>query len=184
MFNTRLKKELQAQQAELSVYRQMQKGIDARMVGLTLDASNRIAHANDNFLRMLGYSADQLVGRNLDDLVPPYVKQLDCYRNLKAAVQKGESVIDNYRFLRADGSLAWIRAMWQPVLDDSGKLTHLQCYGSDITQTVETAAENSAFIQALLRSTAVIEFDLGGHVLTANDQFLRGMGYNLAQIKG
>ncbi|MEE4228310.1 methyl-accepting chemotaxis protein [Pseudomonas viridiflava] len=184
MFNTRLKKELQAQQAELSVYRQMQKGIDARMVGLTLDASNRIAHVNDNFLRMLGYSADQLLGKNLDDLVPPYVKQLDCYRNLKMAVQKGESVIDNYRFLRADGSLAWIRAMWQPVLDDSGKLMNLQCYGSDITQTVETAAENSAFIQALLRSTAVIEFDLSGHVLTANDQFLRGMGYNLAQIKG
>jgi len=184
MFNTRLKKELQAQQAELSVYRQMQKGIDARMVGLTLDASSRIAHANDNFLRMLGYSADQLLGRNLDDLVPTYVKQLDCYRNLKVAVQKGESVIDNYRFLRADGSLAWIRAMWQPVLDDSGKLMNLQCYGSDITQTVETAAENSAFIQALLRSTAVIEFDLSGHVLTANDQFLRGMGYNLAQIKG
>ncbi|WP_122456316.1 methyl-accepting chemotaxis protein [Pseudomonas viridiflava] len=184
MFNTRLKKELQAQQAELSMYRQMQKGIDARMVSLTLDASNRVTHVNDNFLRMLGYTSDQLLGRDLDGLVPSYVKQLDCYRNLRAAVQKGESVIDNYRFLRADGSLAWIRAMWQPVLDDNGKLMNLQCYGSDITQTVETAAENSAFIQALLRSTAVIEFDLGGHVLTANDQFLRGMGYNLAQIKG
>ncbi|MEE5104765.1 PAS domain-containing methyl-accepting chemotaxis protein [Pseudomonas alliivorans] len=184
MFNTRLKKELQAQQAELSMYRQMQKGIDARMVSLTLDANNRVTHVNDNFLRMLGYTSDQLLGRDLDGLVPSYVKQLDCYRNLRAAVQKGESVIDNYRFLRADGSLAWIRAMWQPVLDDSGKLMTLQCYGSDITQTVETAAENSAFIQALLRSTAVIEFDLGGHVLTANEQFLRGMGYNLAQIKG
>ncbi|CAM3312132.1 chemotaxis protein [Pseudomonas floridensis] len=184
MFNTRLKKELQAQQAELSVFRQMQKGIDACMVGLVLDANNRVAHANDNFLKMLGYSNEQLVGRNLDDLVPPYVKQLECYRNLKAAVQKGESVIDNYRFLRADGSLAWIRAMWQPVLDETGKLMTLQCYGSDITQTVETAAENSAFIQALLRSTAVIEFDLGGHVLTANEQFLRGMGYNLGQIRG
>ncbi|MDY0935641.1 PAS domain-containing methyl-accepting chemotaxis protein [Pseudomonas viridiflava] len=184
MFNTRLKKELQAQQAELSMYRQMQKGIDACMVALTLDANYRIAHANDNFLKMLGYDGDQLLGRELDQLIPAYVKQLPCYRNLRAAVQKGESVIDNYRFLRADGSLAWIRAMWQPVLDDSGKLMNLQCYGSDITQTVETAAENSAFIQALLRSTAVIEFDLSGHVLTANDQFLRGMGYNLAQIKG
>ncbi|QXG41838.1 PAS domain-containing methyl-accepting chemotaxis protein [Pseudomonas viridiflava] len=184
MFNIRLKKELQAQQAELSMYRQMQKGIDACMVALTLDANYRIAHANDNFLKMLGYDGDQLLGRELDQLIPAYVKQLPCYRNLRAAVQKGESVIDNYRFLRADGSLAWIRAMWQPVLDDSGKLMNLQCYGSDITQTVETAAENSAFIQALLRSTAVIEFDLSGHVLTANDQFLRGMGYNLAQIKG
>ncbi|MBX8513731.1 PAS domain-containing methyl-accepting chemotaxis protein [Pseudomonas cichorii] len=184
MFNTSLKKELQAQQAELSMYRQMQRGMDARMVSITVDANYRITNANTNFLKMLGYSAEQLVGRNMDQLVPPYVKQLDCYRNLVTAVQKGESAFDSYRFIKADGSLAWIRAMWQPILDDSGKLLEIKCYGSDITQTVETAAENSAFIQALLRSTAVIEFDLGGHVLVANDQFMRGMGYNLGQIKG
>ncbi|RMQ49137.1 Sensory box protein/methyl-accepting chemotaxis protein [Pseudomonas cichorii] len=184
MFNTSLKKELQAQHAELSMYRQMQKGMDARMVSVIVDANYRITHANSNFLKMLSYSAEQLVGRNMDQLIPAYVKQLDCYRNLVAAVQKGESAFDNYRFLRADGSLAWIRAMWQPILDDSGKLLEIRCYGSDITQTIETAAENSAFIQALLRSTAVIEFDLGGHVLIANDQFMRGMGYNLSQIKG
>ena len=35
-----------------------------------------------------------------------------------------------------------------------------------------------------MRSTAVIEFDLDGHVLTANDRFLGGMGYSLAQIQG
>lgn len=184
MFNTRLKKELLAQEAELSVFRQMQKGMDAQMVSLVLDTNNCIIHANDNFLRMLGYSAQQLEGRNMDQMVPAYVKQLDCYRNLRLAVQKGESVIDRYRFLRADGSLAWIYAMWQPILDEQGKLQCLKCYGSDITEAIETAAENAAFIQALLRSTAVIEFDLGGHVLTANDQFLRGMGYSLAQIKG
>lgn len=184
MFNTRLKKELLAQEAELSVFRQMQKGMDAQMVSLVLDPHYCIVHANDNFLRMLGYTAQQLEGRNMDQMVPAYVKQLDCYRNLRIAVQKGESVIDKYRFLRADGSLAWIYAMWQPILDENGKLQNLKCYGSDITEAVEVAAENSAFIQALLRSTAVIEFDLGGHVLKANDQFLRGMGYSLAQIKG
>ncbi|WP_372438678.1 PAS domain-containing protein, partial [Pandoraea sputorum] len=30
----------------------------------------------------------------------------------------------------------------------------------------------------------MIEFDLSGHVLKANEQFLRGMGYNMAQIRG
>ncbi len=184
MFNARLKKELQAQKAELSMYRQMQKGMDAQMVCLTLDANHHIVHANENFLNTLGYSLEQLLGKDLDHLVPTYVKQLDCYRSLKVAVQKGESVIDRYRFLHADGRLVWIRALWQPVLDEQGRLMTLQCYGSDITQIVETAAENSAFIQALLRSTAVIEFNLSGQVLTANDQFLRGMGYSLAQIKG
>ncbi|PZU06779.1 methyl-accepting chemotaxis protein [Sphingomonas sp.] len=37
---------------------------------------------------------------------------------------------------------------------------------------------------ALSRSQAVIEFDLGGTILTANDVFLRAMGYDLDEIKG
>ena len=184
MFNTRLKKELQAQQAELSVYKQMEKGMDAQMLSVILDASFRITYANANFLRTLGYTSERLVGRALDEIVPAYVKQLDCYRNLRAAVDSGESIVDNYRFLRLDGSLAWVRAIWYPIMGDDGELSLIRFFGTDITPAIELATENAGFIQALLRSTAVIEFDLGGHVLTANDQFLRGMGYNLAQIKG
>jgi len=184
MFNTRLKKELQAREAELSVYKQMEKGMDAQMLSVILDSSFRITYANANFLRTLGYIAERLVGRGLDEIVPAYVKQLDCYRNLRAAIDSGESIVDNYRFLRQDGSLAWVRAIWYPIMGDDGQLSLIRFFGTDITQAIELATENAGFIQALLRSTAVIEFDLGGHVLTANDQFLRGMGYNLAQIKG
>ena len=184
MFNTRLKKELQAQQAELSIYKQMEKGMDAQMLSVILDASFRITYANENFLKTLGYTSERLVGRGLDEIVPAYVKQLDCYRNLRAAIDTGESIVDNYRFLRQDGSLAWVRAIWYPIMDDAGELSLIRFFGTDITPAIELATENAGFIQALLRSTAVIEFDLGGHVLTANDQFLRGMGYNLAQIKG
>ncbi|MCO8164213.1 methyl-accepting chemotaxis protein [Pseudomonas sp. 21LCFQ010] len=184
MFNTRLKTEVQALHSELSMFQQLQKGIDACLVHIILDAQYNIIEANDNFLRMLGYRAEQVVGKPLDQYIPAYVKQLDCYRNLVASVQKGEPVTDTYRFLRADGSLAWIRAVWQPLQDARGQLTGIHCLGSDITESVDTAAENAAFIQALLRSTAVIEFDLSGHVLKANEQFLRGMGYNMAQIRG
>ncbi|WNW14400.1 PAS domain-containing methyl-accepting chemotaxis protein (plasmid) [Pseudomonas sp. DTU_2021_1001937_2_SI_NGA_ILE_001] len=184
MFNTRLKTELQALKSELSMYEQLQKGIDACLVHFTLDAQYRILEINDNGLRMLGYRSEQMLGKSLDDFIPSYVKQLDCYRNMRAAVQKGEPVTDTYRFTHADGSLAWIRAVWQPLRDDKGQLMAIHCVGSNITEAVDTAAENAAFIQALLRSTAVIEFDLSGNVLKANDQFLRGMGYSLAQIKG
>ncbi len=184
MFNSRLKTELQALQSELSMFRQIQKGVDTCLISLVLDTRFHVIEANERFLRMLGYRADQVLGKPMDDLVPGYVKQLDCYRNLRAGVQKGEAVTDTYRFLRADGSLAWVSAIWQPIVDQAGQLQSIHCHGSDISKSIDTAAENAAFIQALLRSTAVIEFDLGGHVLTANDQFLRGMGYSLAQIKG
>ena len=42
---------------------------------------------------------------------------------------------------------------------------------------METSTEHSGIINALLRSTAVIEFNLSGEVLTANERFLQGMGY-------
>lgn len=39
-------------------------------------------------------------------------------------------------------------------------------------------------IAAINRSQAVIEFDPSGHVLTANDHFLKVIGYRLEEIKG
>ena len=58
MFNTRLKKELQAQEAELSIYRQMERGMDAQMLSVTLDPDYRITHANTNFSKVLGYTPE------------------------------------------------------------------------------------------------------------------------------
>lgn len=112
------------------------------------------------------------------------MRQLDCYRNLLDSVHNRDAVIDTYRFQRADGGLAWFRGLWQPIVDASGELQSIHAFGSNITETVDVSAENAAFIQALLRSTAVIEFDLKGQILTANHQFLSAMGYDLQQIKG
>jgi methyl-accepting chemotaxis protein len=39
-------------------------------------------------------------------------------------------------------------------------------------------------VDAILRSQAVIEFDLKGQILDANDNFLGAVGYTLAEIKG
>lgn len=44
--------------------------------------------------------------------------------------------------------------------------------------------EQEAFIQAIKRSMAVIEFDPTGHILEANDLFLQATGYSLAEIQG
>ena len=45
-------------------------------------------------------------------------------------------------------------------------------------------AEYESQIQAIRTSMAVIEFDLDGTVLTANDNFLNALGYTLSEIQG
>ena len=184
MFNTKLKNQLISQEAELSELRQLRDGLNREMLTLSIDSTFKIIACNDNFAAALGYTQERLLGRAMSEIVPHYVSKLPCFHNFRAAVASGKSITDEYRYLHADGSLVWIHAHWQPVTDVAGELSHVTCCATNITSRLEQASENASFIDALLRSTAVIEFDLSGHVLKANDQFLNAMGYSLGQAKG
>ncbi|MDR6233078.1 methyl-accepting chemotaxis protein [Pseudomonas psychrotolerans] len=184
MFNRHLKTELAQLRAEVAELRQLHAGFESQALSLTLDDRGHVAQANERFCREMGYRVESLVGRPLDDFIPDYVKQLPCYRELKSAFAQGIQTSGMYRLLRANGQEAWLYATWQPLRDAQGHIHKTICYANDRTEQVETATEHSGLINALLRSTAVIEFNLAGEVLTANDRFLQGMGYSLAQIQG
>ncbi|MBK60785.1 MAG: chemotaxis protein [Pseudomonas sp.] len=184
MFNGQLKKQLEEQAAELSLLRQLRDQMGATMLSITLDTEFRMVAVNQKFAKTLGYNVEQLQGRPMADIVPAYVKNLPCFHNFRAAVSQLAPVSDDYRFLRTDGSLAWLHIDWYPILDAHGKLLHMSGYAREVTKELQLAKENEAFINALLRSTAVIQFNLDGTVVSANDQFLQGMGYSLKQIVG
>lgn len=184
MFNSRLKKTIHAQHDELATLRQLHAGRDKVLLCITLDPEFRIVASNALFNKTLGYTGEDLKGRHLKEIVPSDETQVPCVGHFRTVVAGGDPVEGTYRFLHRDGRQFWLRTLWQPIMSVSGGLSHVQGYASDVTHSVESSRENEALIRALLRSTAVIEFDLSGYVLTANDQFLRGMGYSLGKIKG
>ena len=150
----------------------------------TLDAEGRVEWANANFLQELVYASSNILGRPIEDLVPDHVRNDEFHRRFKNALVRGEHFAGTVRLMRGNGQEAWLRSILQPVRSSEGRIKHFSIYSSDLTRTIEASREHENLITALVRSTAVIEFDLGGHVLTANDRFLGGMGYSLAQIQG
>jgi methyl-accepting chemotaxis protein len=184
MFNTQLKQEVASLKEENASLRQIRDAIEAEMLTFTLNPSKVIDSANDNFLRLMGYSRSDLIGQPLDKFIPSYVKQLDCYKGLQSAINRGKHISGLYRLVKSDGKLVWLRAVWQSLNDQHGKVQRVLCFASDVTENVNTATENESLINALRRSTAVIEFNLAGEVLSANDNFLQGVGYKLDQVKG
>ncbi len=184
MFNTRLKQELSALREELSSLQQVKESLDSEMMTLTLDPEGRIESVNAIFLQEMGYQASQLQGRLIDDMVPAHVKQDTFQLRFKNALVRGEHFAGTVRLNRGNGDEAWLRSIVQPVRSSDGRIKHFSVYSSDLTRTIEASREHENLITALVRSTAVIEFDLNGNVLTANDRFLNGMGYSLAQIQG
>ncbi|POF40531.1 chemotaxis protein [Pseudomonas laurylsulfativorans] len=184
MFNKRLKQELSALREELSSLQQVKESLESEMLVLTLDSDGRVQSVNQNFLGEMHYKSGDLIGRHIDDLVPDHVKFDEFQQRFKNALNRGEHFAGAVRLLRGTGQEAWLRSILQPVRSSDGRIKCFSIFSSDLTRTIEASREHENLIGALVRSTAVIEFDLNGNVLTANDRFLSGMGYSLAQIKG
>ncbi len=184
MFTKRLKQELSALREELSSLQQVKESLDSEMLVLTLSPDGRAHSVNQNFMDEMLYKGGDLIGRPLEDIVPAHVKSNDAYHRFKTALTRGEHFAGAVRLLRGNGKEAWLRSILQPVRSQDGRIKHFSIYSSDLTRTIEASREHENLIGALVRSTAVIEFDLDGNVLSANERFLNGMGYNLAQIIG
>ncbi|MFS0826925.1 PAS domain-containing methyl-accepting chemotaxis protein [Pseudomonas phoenicis] len=184
MFNRHLKATLAEREAELARAVQLLSLMDQAGIVVRLDADNRVIECNAAFTQALGYADAQILGQKLSQLVPGYVSKLPCFQAYAKAVAAGVPVRDDYRFLRANGSLAWLRLTWHPMRDAQGALQQIVGYGCDVSGEVSLARENQALLDALLRSTAAIQFDLNGTVLGANEQFLGAMGYTLNQVLG
>uniref|UniRef100_UPI0030DD5221 methyl-accepting chemotaxis protein n=1 Tax=Pseudomonas sp. EA_5y_Pfl2_R50 TaxID=3088691 RepID=UPI0030DD5221 len=184
MFNKRLKQELAALREELSSLVQVKESLESEMLVLTLEPDGRVRSVNQNFLSEMLYQSHDLIGRAIEDIVPAHVKSDEFHLRFKNAMSRGEHFAGAIRILRGNGDEAWLRSIVQPVCSSDGRIRHISIYASDLTRTIEASREHENLIGALVRSTAVIEFDLNGNVLAANDRFLSGMGYSLAQIKG
>ncbi len=184
MFNKRLKQELAALREELSSLVQVKESLESEMLALTLEPDGRIRSVNQNFLDEMFYKSQDLIGRAIEDVVPAHVKTDEFHQRFKNSMSRGEHFAGAVRLLRGNGDEAWLRSIVQPVRSSDGRIRHISFYASDLTRTIEASREHENLIGALVRSTAVIEFDLNGNVLSANDRFLNGMGYSLAQIKG
>ncbi|MFG6666397.1 methyl-accepting chemotaxis protein [Halomonas sp. HNIBRBA4712] len=184
MFNLRLKKKKNNRTESSATLRQIQHQMERGMLSITLDAELHITAVNQGFAEALGYRPGQLLGQPMSQIVPSYVKELACFRNFNNAIATFTPINDNYRYLRSDGSMIWLNIDWMPIRDRHGRLARVQGYGRDVTDLVESAKESESFIAALLRSTAVIQFNLDGTIITANEQFLQAMGYRLGEIVG
>ncbi|MCU1724023.1 methyl-accepting chemotaxis protein [Pseudomonas sp. 5P_5.1_Bac1] len=184
MFNSKLKKEVLELREELMSLEQVKGSLDSEMLVLQLDPNGRIESVNGNFEREMLYNSSQLLGRHIEEIVPDHVKPLDFYQRMRHAINRAEHLNGAFRLLRGNGEEAWLRSILQPVKNSDGRVKYFTLHSSDLTRTIESSREHESLIKALMRSTAVIEFNLNGEVLSANDRFLRTMGYTLEQVRG
>lgn len=184
MFNQHLNDEIRKLKEELSLHTQVKESLDQEMLVISLDPAGCITAVNENFKANFAVSDKHVIGHNLVDFVPDYARATDHYKKLVSAINELKHWAGAMQVEIVEGQEAWLRVILQPIISSEGKVNSIALHGNDLTRTISSSREDQNIIGALLRSAAVIEFDMSGCVLMANDLFLQGMGYSLEQIQG
>lgn len=143
-----------------------------------------IITANQNFLSALGYRLDEIQGKHHSMFVDSEVRDSAEYKDFWEALRRGEYQAREFRRVAKGGKSIWIQASYNPLLDGNGKPFKVVKFASDITEQKLRNADYEGQINAIQKSQAVIEFNLDGIVLNANDNFLKTLGYRLDEIQG
>jgi methyl-accepting chemotaxis protein len=152
------------------------------MIEFRLDGT--IVNANANFLGALGYSLAEIQGKHHSMFMPAAERDSAAYREFWAALNRGELQAGEFKRIGKGGREVWILASYNPVMDDTGKPIGVVKFATDVTAEKLRNADLAGQIAAIGKAQAVIEFNMDGTIITANENFLHTLGYTLAEIRG
>ena len=150
---------------------------------IEFETDGTIIAANKNFLDALGYRLDEIKGKHHSMFVAPEIRESAEYRAFWANLNRGEYQAGEYKRIGKGGKEVWIQASYNPILDSSGKPDKVIKFASDVTAQKIHSMGDAGKIAAIGRAQAVIEFNLDGTIVTANENFLSALGYSLAEIE-
>jgi len=111
----------------------------------------KILNANENFLKTLGYTLEEIRGRHHSMFVEPSYAQSADYKHFWEKLGRGEFDAAQYKRIGKGGREVWIQASYNPILDASGRPFKVVKFASDIT-AMRTAVEQTREVVTAAKS--------------------------------
>lgn len=143
-----------------------------------------ILTANENFLAAVGYELAEIQGQHHRIFCDPEYANSAEYKQFWASLGNGEFHSEEFQRFGKNNQEIWIQATYNPVLGHDGNVTKVVKFATDITDAKRRNADYEGKVAAISRSQAMIEFNLDGTILNANENFLTTVGYSLEEVQG
>ncbi len=151
---------------------------------INFSPTGEITDASNMFLELVGYGIEEIRGKHHRTLCPKEIVESGDYSLFWAELAKGIAKRGTFLRKKRDGSDMWLEATYIPITEN-GLVVEVMKIANDVTEAHENSMSSHALLQAINRSNAIIEFKPDGTIITANDVFLKTMGYtNPNEIKG
>jgi len=136
---------------------------------IQFDLSGTILDANPNFLAVMGYARDEIIGRHHSLFASEELRTSAAYREFWDKLKRGEYDEGRYMRLAKGGRAIWIQASYNPILDAAGRPWKVVKYATDITASVmaeermrQAVSEAGRVVQAAIRHDLTPRIALDG----------------------
>jgi PAS domain S-box-containing protein len=151
------------------------------------DLQGRVTRVNSDFSRLFGYKREEVLGRDVDELVVPkkYLKNGISFTKKVAA---GRNVSFEAVRQRKDGKLIDVSVLASPIIAD-GKVVAIYAIYRNITERKQ-AEENLRLSEEKYRNLvelspdAILFLDMKGTIIACNTFMTKATGYSKEEIVG
>ncbi|MCU0447537.1 MAG: PAS domain S-box protein [Microscillaceae bacterium] len=158
--------------------------IRSTLITVELGLDRKIQTVNDLFLQATKYTPEEVLGKEHNILIPD--NQVDTasnerlWRDLRAGIPRSGEFkrVDKY------GQEIWLRATYSPIKDKNGIPYKVLKLAFDITEDKKTRLDFKEQLDAFRRSSGILEFDITGKIIDANENFLELMEYSREEVIG
>lgn len=158
--------------------------IDASLMLVEIDFDGTIRSVNDCFLAHFESRREEVLGQPYRHFCSSIRADEVGVDGVLARLAAGEPVMRTFEHVGPQARTTWMALSMLPVKDARGHASHVLILARDVTEAKTQSVENQCKLDAISRSHGIIEFDLSGNILDANETFLKLTGYRLDEIRG
>jgi methyl-accepting chemotaxis protein len=187
MFNSQRKADkakLEISTAALDSANAKMAAISRSMAMIEFSPDGIIIDANENFCKTMGYRAEEIRGKHHRIFCEKEFYSSEAYARMWRELGRGEPLSETFLRLDKAGREVWLEASYMPVIGANKHVMSVIKVASDVSAAMHKERQNQSMINAISRSMAMIEFSPDGKIITANENFLNSMHYQLNEVIG
>lgn len=162
----------------------IQKAINQHYAVISFRIDGTIKDANEKFLQLFGYELEEIKGKKHRIFCDSDYANSSEYRYFWNNLSNGHVQTEEFKRIKKDGISIFIQASYKPLINEYGQIFEILKFAQDITSKKLESLDYSAKIKAINATQSVIEFDVNGFVLNANENLLNSLGYSLDEVIG
>lgn len=121
-----------------------------------------VQEANQNFLDTMGYSFDEVRGKNHRMFVNPAYASSPEYIEFWDTLRRGEFQVGKFTRLTRDGKEVWLQSSYNPVTDRDGRVYKIIQIASDVTREVQKVARTAETLGSSAEGLASVSKQMTG----------------------